>query len=578
MRAMRLALAAGLALCACLTSPACQGRQDGPRWEAAGGSGPRRGGALRFSTVEAARGLDPAFTYDEVSNYLLQHLFDTLLGYRPAARAAREGLSEVELVPQLAESWQFSGDGLLLRFTLRPGLRYHDGQPIVAGDFKYALERVLRTADSPFGGFLSNIVGAAELRAGKAQECTGLRALDDRHLEIALVKRDVSFPYLLAMKFTAPQRKDHVERAGAELRSRPLASGPYMLASWKQGHRLVLVRNPYHWDRSRGFIDEITMLENVSRDVELLMFERGELDVCFQPMAPDYQWLLEQPRWRPHIRRVELMNVFAERMNVTRPPFDDVRVRRALNYAFNKQHTARLLAGTATIAHGILPPGMPGRDDALAPYPYDPERARALLAEAGYPEGFEVEYVTLPGDESRKLAASLQADLALVGVRLKIRVVALAAYFGSVLTKNGPPLAFTSWTQDFPDPTNFVDMRFHSSSIAEQSSTNDTYFSDPAADALMDQARGELDPQKRAALYRQLERLLYDAAPWIWGYHRVAIEVVQPYVVDYTPHKVWLRDFSSAWLDLDAAGRRVPTGEGSGAGDGAAPAAVRGAR
>jgi ABC-type transport system substrate-binding protein len=567
---------AALALLLLFFVSGCQQRDEGPRWRAAGGDQPRRGGTLRFSTANNVRSLDPAIAYDEVSFYAEQHLYDTLVGYPPARPARRapaapsaptteilaisDAKARLQLTPQLAESWTISEDGLRLRFVLRPGLRYHDGQPILAGDFKYALERVLRTADSPFGGFLTNVAGAQELREGKALACSGLRVLDDRQLEITLKTRDASFLYMLAMKFATPLRKDHVLSTGAELRRRPLASGPYMLASWKEGQRLVLVRNPYHWDEHRGYIDELQLLENIPSDVQLLMFERGELDTCFQPMAPDYLWLVDQPRWAPYIHRVGLMNVFGERINVTRPPFHDVRVRRALNYAFNKHHTTRLLYGTATIAHGMLPPGMLGRDDALQPYPYDPARAKQLLAEAGYPDGFETEYVTLSGDEPRKLAASLQADLAQVGIRLKIVVMSIPAYQSAVASKDGPPLSFTSWTQDYPDPTNFFDMRFHSRLIAEEGSLNDSFYADPAADALMDQARAERDPERRAALYRQLERLLYDAAPWIWGYHRAATEIIQPYLLDYTPHPVWIRDFSSSWLDLDREGRRVPVG------------------
>jgi ABC-type transport system substrate-binding protein len=550
-----------LALWAILVTsvPGCREPAGEPRWRAAGATAPQRGGTLRFSTSDSIRTLDPAIAYDEVSSYPAQHLFDTLIGFSPVTpgSASRPGAG-LALVPQLAESWQISPDGLHLRFTLRAGLRYHDGAPIVAGDFKYALERVLRTADSPFAGFLSNVVGAVELRDGKASGCSGLIAATARDFEVVLKTRDAAFPYLLTMKFAAPLRRDYVERHGAELGRQPLASGPYQLASWRPGQRLVLTRNPYHWDRSRGWIDEISMLENVPREVEFLMFERGDLDVCFQPSAPDYLWLLEQPTWQPFLRRVQLMNVFGERMNVTRPPLSDVRVRRALNYAFNKAHIVRLLQGTATIAHGILPPGMVGRDDQLAPYPYDPERAKQLLAEAGYPDGFELDYVTLAGDEPRKLASSLQADLAKVGVRLNITAMSFSTWQAAVGTRTGPALSFTSWTQDYPDPASFVDVRFHSRMISERGSLNDSFYANAQVDALIDLARAELDPARRATQYQQLERLLYDDAPWIWGYHRVAIEVVQPYVAGYSPHPVWLRDYSSSWLDLGRDGRRLP--------------------
>ncbi len=536
-----------------LLSPACREPESQPRWQAAGNLHPRRGGDLRAATSESLRTLDPAVAYDEVSTAVGAHLFDTLVGYGPGTAP-----SPTALVPRLAQSWRVSADGRTLTFHLRPNLRYHDGAPILASHFKLALERALRSPDSPFGTFLHQVVGAELLRAGKASDCAGVRAPDDHTLEIELTGPDASFVYVLAMKFTAPLSPAHLARAGDDLRRRPLASGPYQLASWREGQELVLARNPHHWDADRGYLDHITLLENVPRDVELLMFTRGELDVCYQPSAPGYLWLQTQPGWRPYQRRTGLMNVFGERINVTRPPFDDVRVRRALNYAVNKQHLVRLLHGTAEPAHGLLPPGMFGRDDALPPYPHDPERARRLLAEAGHPNGFEVEYATLAGDEPRKLAASLQADLAEVGVRLRIRELSLPAYLAAVSSPDGPALSFTSWNQDYPDPTSFVDVRFHSRAISPRSSINDSFYANPALDVLIDDARGELDPTRRRILYGRIERILYDDAPWIWEYHRAVVEIVQPYVRGYQPHPVWLRDFTYTWLDLDPNGRRVP--------------------
>ena len=539
---------------------ACREPQSQPRWQAAGNLTPRRGGALRFSTADSVNSLDPAIAYDEISIYMTAHLFDTLVGYAPAMPGGASGAATV-LEPRLAESWQLSEDGKMLRFHLRADLRYHDGAPIVAGDFKYALERVLRMQDSPFGSFLLPVAGAEAVRQGRADHCAGIRVLDDRTLEFELTRRDASFLYILAMKFAAPLRREAAERAGAALRREPLASGPYQLVSWEEGQRVTLKRSPHHWDTRRGWLDEIVLLENVPRDVELLMFERGELDVCYQPPAPGYLWLHSQPAWRPHMQRTVMMNAFGERMNVTRPPFNDVRVRRALNYAVNKEHLAVLLHGTAEPAHGILPPGMFGRDDAIAPYPHDPGRARSLLREAGYPDGFAVEYATLTGDEPRKLATALQADLAEVGVRITIRELSLPAYLAAVGSRDGPGLSFTSWTQDYPDPSSFVDLRFHSRMITDQASINDTFYANPVVDGLIDEARGELDRTRRRDKYLSIEKILYDDAPWIWGYHRATVEVLQPYVKSYQAHPVWVRDFSYAWLDLDDKGRRVPASE-----------------
>lgn len=552
---MRLAVALTVASAVLAGCAAPEGR---PQWQAAGSPAPRRGGTLTVATPEAIPTLDPAIAYNEVSTYVAAHLFDTLLGYPPSREGAGADTSHLE--PMLAESYLVLDGGTRLRFTLRAGVRYADGSPILAAHFVFALERVLTTPTSPFASFLRPVLGAQELLDGAATSCAGLRALDDRTLEITLTAPDASFLYVLSMKFAAPLSPEHAARAGDELRRRPLASGAYALEEWREGRRLVLRRNPHHWDARRGWIDRITFLENVPRDVELLLFERGELDTCYQPSAPEYLWLSRQPAWAPYLRRLDLMTSFGERMNVTRPPFRDVRVRRALNYAVNKAHLIRLLQGTATASHGLLPPGMFGRARDLAPYPHDPAKARALLAEAGYPDGLDLDYMTLAGDEPRKLAASLQADLAAVGVRLHVRELSFPAYLASVGARGGPAFSFTSWIQDYPDPTSFLDLRFHSRMITDQGALNDTFYANPEVDALIDRARTEQDRAERARLYERIEHLLYRDAPWIWGYHRAVVEALQPYLRAYHPHPVWLRDYSYAWLDLDDDGRRVPAG------------------
>jgi ABC-type transport system substrate-binding protein len=249
-----------------------------------------------------------------------------------------------------------------------------------------------------------------------------------------------------------------------------------------------------------------------------------------------------------------MLDAFGSRMNVRRRPFDDRRVRQALNYALDKQHSIRLLAGTAVAAHGLLPPGTLGRDDALAPYPHDPARARALLAEAGYPHGFDVEYAIMNDDEAERLAASLQNDLAEVGVRVRIVEMSLAAFGTATASADGPAFSKAAWTADFPDPTSFLDAKLHSRMISDEASTNDAFYANPELDALLDAARAEPDPAARAVMYRRAERIVYDDAPWIFDYHQMLTEVTQPYVAGYAPHPVWLRDYTSAWLDVGADG------------------------
>ena len=527
---------------------ACGDPDRGPRYRGAGAEAPRRGGTLTFSTYTNIRTLDPAIAYDEHSIYALYYLYDTLVDYAP---------DEPRLVPWLAESWTVSDDGRTYAFTLRPGLTYADGRPIVAEDFATAWKRVLRLPDSPFGQFLDAVEGAAAYGRGERDDVPGIRVVDDRHLEVRLDHPDAAFLYVLAMKFAAPLRADFVAARGNDLRAATLASGPFELVEWSQGEQARFRRNPRYWRAGLPYLDGIVMRENVPRDTAFLMFERGELDTVDRLAAPDWLWIAGREDWAPYVHTMAQMSVYGSRMNVEAPPFDDVRVRRALNHAVNKDHLVKLLGGLAVPSHGLLPPGMPGRDDALAPYPHDPEKAKALLAEAGYPDGFSVEYVTIKDDSAEKIAQSLQADLAAIGVRMKITLMSWATFLDATATREGAPFSMASWLQDFPDASNFLDVRFHSRMIDEHNSNNDSFYANPEVDRLLDAARRELDPVAREAMYREVEQILHDDVPWIWEYHPVVMEVVQPYVRDFVLHPVLVRDFRWVWLDLDERGRRV---------------------
>ena len=511
---------------------ACNAPSSGPRFKAAGGE-PRAGGTLHIAFPGAVSSLDPSIAYDELSFYVLHHLFDTLVDYAPGS---------FELVPRLAERWEVSADGKTLRFWLRAGLTFEDGSPIVAASFKYSLERARNTPDSPFGPMLADVVS--------------ITAASDRELVILLAAPNMAFLYTLAMPFATPQREAHVAAAGDKLRRMPLATGPYRLASWDEGQHIVLHEREAYIDPARNRIAEIDIRENVPRDTQFLMLEAGELDTMLHPSAPDLLWVTSTPAWQPYVRRRPLLVTFGSRFDVTAKPFDDVRVRQALNYALDKSAIVKLLTGTATPAHGILVPGMLGFDETLQPYPHDPGKAKALLAAAGYPDGFATTYVTTDDADASTLAQSLQADLAEVGVRVTIQQMSFAT-FATAIGKHGSPFAFISWLADYPDPSNFLDTRFHSKSISEEGSLNASFYSNPTLDTLLDSARAEREPTTRAALYRRAERMVHDDAPWLWGYHSIATEVSQPYLMGFDQHPVWLRDFTTAWLDLDADGERV---------------------
>ncbi|MFN0252407.1 MAG: ABC transporter substrate-binding protein [Kofleriaceae bacterium] len=536
------------ALAVALVAAACAPPDRAPSWKGAGATTPRRGGTLRIALKDSISTLDPTIAYDESSAIALRTLFETLLDYAPGSTT---------LVPRIAERWELSADASTYTFWLRPTVRFSDGTPIVAADIKYSLERALTTPDSPFGQFLADVVGAADVLAGKTTDCSGITAPSDHLLVIRLAHPNAGFAYVMAMPFTTPQRAAHVAKHGDQLRRVPLATGPYALATWDEGVRFAVVRNTVYGGTQPAYLDGLVMRENIPRDTQFLLFERGEIDSVDRPSAPDHLWVASQPAWAPYVHTRPLLVSYGARFDVTQPPFTDRRVRQAFNYALDKSHTTKLLANTSVPSHGILPPGVPGRDESLAPYPHDVAKARALLADAGFANGLSVTFVTLADEEAEKIAASMQGDLAEAGIAMTISLVPFATYVSSIGKRGGPAFAFTGWLGDSPDPTNFLDVKFHSRGTTGEVATNDAFYVNGELDAILDAAKADPDPSSRSARYRRAEQILYADAPWLWNYHQAVVEVTQPYLRDYEPHPVWVRDFNTAWLDLGPGGERI---------------------
>jgi ABC-type transport system substrate-binding protein len=529
-----------------LVLAACGAPDATPRWREAGSPVPRDGGTLRLATSLAVSTLDPAVANDEISIVVLHHVVAGLVDF------TADG---TDVVPRLAARWTISPDGRRYEFVLRPGLRYGDGTPIVAGDVRRALERVLADPTSVYRARLASIAGAPAMIDGTAAQCTGI-TVDDAAGTIALQLTEPSPALLteLALPYTAPIHAAQLALPEAERRRRPLASGPFEVTSWDEGRAVELRARPGGGAHLAGLV----MLEHVPRDLQFLMFERGELDVIERLAAPDLLWLRQQSAWTPYVRARPLLNAFGSRMNTRVKPFDDVRVRQALNYAVDKSHIVKLLAGTARASHGVLSPGLAGVDPALEPYPRDPARARALLAEAGYPAGFATTYVTFDDEDAAKLAVSLQRDLADVGVTVEIATLTFNAWATAIGRADGPPFSIATYTADAPDPAGMLDPLFHSRAITDDgNASNNTFYASPELDRLLDAAHVG-DPAARAAAYRAAERVLHRDAPWIWGYHQLITEVAQPYVRTAGPHPVWVRAYADAWLDVGPDGTRVP--------------------
>jgi ABC-type transport system substrate-binding protein len=349
----------------------------------------------------------------------------------------------------------------------------------------------------------------------------------------------------LALLFAAVVPAERARQLGDDFTEQPLGSGPFVLREWRHGERLVLTRNPRYRRPDRPYLDGVVEQVGVNGELAWLMFLSGELDVSGIPPA-DFPAIKRDPH--PPGQLVHATTLWTQYvgLNCQMPPLDDRRVRQALNYAVNKQDVIALLNDRGVVAKSVVPPGMPGYRSDTAGYPYDPARARALLAEAGQGAGFTTELWTQGSDTDLKIAQKIQRDLSQVGVTMDIKQVAWSSFLEAIRQSKTVPLFDLGWSADFPDPSNFLDVLFHSS---RWDANNHSFYANPEFDRLIDRARTVADAEARLALYRAAERILVDDAPVILLYHPISYVMMQPRVHGYTIHPLLPARFTDVWLD-----------------------------
>jgi ABC-type transport system substrate-binding protein len=443
---------------------------------------------------------------------------------------------ELQVEPDLAESWTVSEDGTVYTFTLREDLKFHDGKPLTATEVQESWERAVdpETDSTTADTYLGDILGAKEKLNGEAETISGLEVVDERTLVVTL---DEPKPYFLS-KLTYPTSYvldlETVDSEDEAWVFEPNASGPYSLREMREDEVMIFeVNENYH--APPAIPQVVFLLYRIGSSISL--FESGEVDIT--GVGGNEAKRIRLPEDELHeqwLSTTSLCTSFVQ-MNNTIPPMDDPDVRRAFALAVDKEGYNELMAeGIPLVSASILPPAMPGysveKTKAILEKGYDPEAAKAALAESTYADGLPPITITTGGYGDADLGGldALIADWNdVLGAEVTVEFVDPEDYTRAVRENHGHMVDY-GWCADYPDPQNFLDVLYHS-----DSEFNVAGYSNPEIDTLLEESRTELDPAKRLALYQEINAALLDdsaAIPLVHGVWDVLVnDRVQGYVL-----------------------------------------------
>jgi oligopeptide transport system substrate-binding protein len=444
--------------------------------------------------------LDPAIITGQADARICLTLFEGLIRYNP---------TNATPLPGLAERWDISSDGRVYTFHIRTNALWSTGQPITAQDFVYSWLRVLDPlTGADYAGQLYYVKGGEAYNTGKDKDPSkiAVKAIDERTLRVELVDPTPFFLDLCAFQTLAPVPRWIIEKHGDRwLMERPLpVSGAYNLVSWRLNDRVRLRKNPLYWDAANTHCEIVDMIPCTVATTALNLYETAAADIVWDKELIPIE-LLDLLQKRPDFHTYNYLGSYFYRYNLTRKPFDDVRVRKAMALVIDKKRLVEKItrAGERT-ASCLVPPGVANytSPEGLG---YDPALGRKLLAEAGYPggKGFpRVDYMFNSINTHEKIALELQEMWAReLGIQIDMRKLEWKVFL-QAQSKLDFGLSRSSWIGDYNDPNTFLDM------FMSNNGNNRTGWRNERYDQLLREANAKLDPKQREKILQQAELLL----------------------------------------------------------------------
>jgi len=497
-------------------------------------------GVLRIALPTNPPILDPIEMTDTTSDAVVERLGNTLVRFDP----------HLVLVPDLAESMpEMSADGLTYTFHLRPGVKFHNGRTMTSEDVRYSLTRLMEPVSKRFM-IVAPILGSDEAReAMKSNKrgdpqapVRGIETPDPLTVRVTLKEPDYLFTLYLAMNNATIVPREEVEARGQRFGRELIGTGPFRLVEWKDNDHLTLERFEDYFG-PKPALQRVVFRVMPEEETRFQAYLNGDFDLIEAPFGRVKA--LRASNIGDQVVVNPMLDIRFHGVNMEKSPLggnppkglteeESVRrrkVREAMNFAIDRKFLCEvILEGRAVPAKGVLPPGMEAFNPELQGYRYDPERARALLAEAGYPGGLGLPVLPYHFNNqppNPTVAQAVQEMLRQVGIRTELRQIDWGAYLNFV-DEGKATFYRLAWIADYPDPENFLLVLFHSKNAGPEG--NSARYRDPGNDRRLQRARACLDPAERLRLWRDAEARIVEDAPWVFLYHNATALLVKPYV------------------------------------------------
>ncbi len=501
----------------------------------AGGGPPQPGGVLRFLTNSDIRGLDPGSAEGSSDWWAAGYLLYNFLYFYD-----KDG----KLFPDVAADYpQLSADATTYTIPLRKGVKFHNGRELKAADAKFSLEWQLWPEVYSWGKtYGENIVGYKDVIEGKTKELAGVRVLDDYTIQVQLSKPQAVFPGLLSYSMWGMIPKQETIAAGKDFGTKVvIGTGPFKFVSWDRGQKVTYTKHKEYFRSPMPYLDGIEEYLNVQPPQELLRFEAGQADKIIAVPAADVPRILSDPKYADMLRVGPTSGVSRLVLNFKTKPLDNLKVRQAIAHAIDKDNLVKLQGGTAFKVEGFYAKGLLQYDPNFkSQYPFDPARAKQLLADAGFASGISgIKFWV--GSQPSPTHQAIQADLKNVGIQVDL-ITGSRKDIGPQMKSGAVGMDTESWAASMWDAYDYISAWCTCASM--QAPYNSGNYCNEKIDQMVDQAEKlPLMDEKRLQLYHQMEDLIINQdVAFVGLYQTLAISLSQPYV-----HNDWPSGLYSAF-------------------------------